>query len=120
MALYTILFGVSIFLIALVSAIIKKMFFHWKEEHKIETMMVPTYMEHPTVSVIIILDKCVIRRRKFAENLSVYDIISKSDMSLTKEDDPDHPDAQPSHTLEQAEARPIETELATEKSTEKS
>ncbi|XP_063545222.1 uncharacterized protein LOC134753300 [Cydia strobilella] len=106
MALYTILFGVSIFLIALVSAIIKKMFFHWKEEHKIETMMVPTYMEHPTVSVIIICDKCVVRRRTFADNLSVFDIISKSDVSLAKEDDPDAP---PSLASDTPETRPLET-----------
>lgn len=46
MALYTILFGLSIFLIALVMAIIKNMFFHWKEEHAIERMVTAT-IERP-------------------------------------------------------------------------
>lgn len=51
MALYTILFGLSIFMIALVMAIIKKMFFHWKEEHKIEIMSVAV-VDRPSKYVI--------------------------------------------------------------------
>ncbi|KAI8431445.1 hypothetical protein MSG28_015964 [Choristoneura fumiferana] len=86
MALYTILFGLSIFMIALVVAIIKKMFFHWKEEHKIERMTLQNREEHPTVSLIIYSDKCVIRSREYAQNLKVYDVMSKSDTSLTKHD----------------------------------
>ncbi|VVC90756.1 unnamed protein product [Leptidea sinapis] len=46
MALYTILFGISIFMIALVMAIIKKMFFHWKQEHKTE-MNIPLNVLRP-------------------------------------------------------------------------
>lgn len=46
MALYTILFGVSLFLIALVMAIIKIVFLRWKQEHKIESMTV-SYHERP-------------------------------------------------------------------------
>lgn len=39
MALYTILFGMSIFLIAMVMTVIKKVFSRWKEEHKIENQL---------------------------------------------------------------------------------
>lgn len=53
MALYTILFGLSIFLIALVMAIIKKMFFHWQEEHKNENMLSAPLVERPGYLLII-------------------------------------------------------------------
>ncbi|RVE42344.1 hypothetical protein evm_013018 [Chilo suppressalis] len=59
------------------------MFFHWKEEHKIERMSITT-VDRPAVSVMISMEKCVFRRRSYVGNICVYDIITKSDISLPK------------------------------------
>ncbi|CAH2230586.1 jg19028 [Pararge aegeria aegeria] len=59
------------------------MYFHWKKEHKIERMSITT-VERPTVSMMISADKCLLRRRRYAHEIDVYDVISKSDVSLTK------------------------------------
>ncbi|CAK1592323.1 unnamed protein product [Parnassius mnemosyne] len=78
MALYTILFGISIFMIALVITIIKKMFFHWKHEHIIERTT-PFAIERPAVSVMIHTSRCLFQCRHYSGDVTVYDIISKNE-----------------------------------------
>ncbi|KAJ0184239.1 hypothetical protein K1T71_000662 [Dendrolimus kikuchii] len=83
MALYTILFGISLFMIVMVMAVIKKMYFRWKREHKIERM-VQSAVEKPAVCMMIYTDKCVMCRREYADKIYVYNVIDKSDISLNR------------------------------------
>lgn len=56
------------------------------KKHSPEKACTKNYYYFSAVSLIIYSDKCVIRSREFAQHLKVYDVMSKSDISLTKHD----------------------------------
>ncbi|CAG9120218.1 unnamed protein product [Plutella xylostella] len=87
MALYIILFGISIFMIALVIAIIQKTFSHWKTAHKTESMAIAKKyaVERPTVSMIIYSEKCWIRKKNFPQSAVKYDVINIKEEDMGEE-----------------------------------
>ncbi|CAB3240951.1 unnamed protein product [Arctia plantaginis] len=63
--------------------VIKKVFFRWKEEHIIENQLSTrvAVTPRPACGMMIFTEKCLMRKRSYASNLDVYDVITKAGSS---------------------------------------